>query len=106
MEEISITNFDFSDSFNEAIESKVTAEQNALQAKNKLKQIKYEAEQTVEKAKAEAESLRLQRQEITPDLIRLRQIEVQRTAIEKWNGKLPQVTGGAIPFIDLTNSSF
>ena len=105
VEEISITNFDFSESFNEAIEAKVTAEQNALQAKNKLEQIKYEAEQTVEKAKAEAESLRLQRQEITPDLVKLRQIEVQRTAIEKWDGKLPQVTGGAIPFIDLTNLS-
>jgi len=105
VEDISITNFDFSDSFNSAIEAKVTAEQNALQAKNKLEQIKYEAEQTVTKAEAEAEALRVQKQQITPDLIKLREIEVQRTAIEKWNGELPQVTGGAIPFIDFRQTN-
>ena len=36
VEEVSITNFDFSKSFNDAIEYKVTMEQNALAAKNKL----------------------------------------------------------------------
>ncbi len=101
VEEVSIVNFAFSESFNQAIEAKVTAEQNALQAKNKLEQIKYEAEQKVTSAKAEAEALRLQKSEITPDLIRLRSIEVQKLAIEKWNGILPQVTGGAIPFISM-----
>lgn len=105
VEEVSIVNFAFSESFSQAIEAKVTAEQNALQAKNKLEQIKYEAEQTIAKATAEATALRLQKQEITPDLIKLRQIEVQRLAIEKWNGILPQVTGGAIPFISLETST-
>lgn len=104
VEEVSIVNFAFSESFSQAIEAKVTAEQQALQAKNKLEQIKYEAEQTIAKATAEATALRLQKQEITPDLIRLRQIEVQRLAIEKWNGILPQVTGGAIPFISLNQN--
>ena len=41
VEGISIINFAFSDSFTQAIENKVTAEQNALAAKNKLEQIKY-----------------------------------------------------------------
>lgn len=111
VEDINIVNFDFSKSFNDAIEAKVTAEQNALQAKNKLEQIKYEAEQTVAKAQAEAEALRLKKQSITPELVQLSQIEVQskaldvqREAITKWNGMLPQVTGNNIPFIgiDLT----
>lgn len=103
VEEVSITNFDFSKSFNEAIEAKVTAEQQALAAKNKLEQIKFEAEQTVAKAQAEATSLKLQKAEITPDLVRLRQIEVQKMAIEKWNGNLPLVTGGSMPFIDMSS---
>src|SRR3990167_8798231 len=37
---IAITNFSFSESFNTAIEAKVTAEQNALAQKNKLEQVK------------------------------------------------------------------
>lgn len=36
---LNITNFSFSKTFNDAIEAKVTAEQNALAAKNKLAQI-------------------------------------------------------------------
>jgi len=103
IEDISITNFDFSESFNVAIESKVTAEQLKLKADNDLLRILVEAKQKIASAGAEAESLRLQRLEITPDLIELRKIEVQRFAIEKWDGHLPQVTGGVIPFIDINN---
>lgn len=101
IEEISIINFAFSPSFTTAIEAKVTAEQLKLKADRDLERIKVEAEQKIASAKAEAEALRLQKLEITPDLIKLRQIEVQRQAIEKWNGILPQVTGGAIPFIEI-----
>ena len=35
------------------------------------------------------------------NLIELRKIEMQQRAIEKWDGRLPQVTGGAMPFIDI-----
>ena len=105
VEEISIVNFDFSKTFNDAIEAKVTAEQSALAAKNKLVQVQYEAQQKVAAATAEAEALRLQKQEITPDLLRLRQIEVQQKAVDKWNGILPQVTGNAIPFISLNSQT-
>lgn len=103
VEDISITNFDFSESFNSAIEAKVTAEQLKLKAERDLERIRIEAEQKVAQAEAEATALRLQKQEITPDLVRLRQIEVQKSAIDKWNGILPEVTGGAIPFLDVNN---
>jgi len=103
VEDISITNFDFSESFNVAIEQKVTAEQLKLKAQRDLERIEIEAKQKIAQAKAEAESLRLQKQEITPDLIRLREIEAQIKAIEKWNGIMPSVTGGAMPFIDVIN---
>ena len=96
----SIISFSFSQTFTDAIEAKQTAEQNALKAKRDLDRIKVEAEQTIAAATAEAEALRLQKMNISPDLIELRKIEANLKAIEKWNGILPEVTGaGAIPFI-------
>jgi regulator of protease activity HflC (stomatin/prohibitin superfamily) len=96
----SIVGFSFSKIFMEAIESKQTAEQLALKANRDLDRIKIEAEQKITAARAEAESLRLQRANISPDLIELRKIEANLKAIDKWNGILPQVTGGgAVPFI-------
>jgi prohibitin 2 len=96
----SIVGFSFSKIFMEAIESKQTAEQLALKARRDLERIKIEAEQKITAAKAEAESLRLQKENISLDLIELRKIEANLKAIDKWNGILPQVTGGgAIPFI-------
>ena len=96
----SIVGFSFSKIFMEAIESKQTAEQLALKARRDLDRIKIEAEQKITAAKAEAESLRLQRANISADLIELRKIEANLKAIEKWNGIMPQVTGaGAVPFI-------
>lgn len=101
VDEFSIVNFTFSKSFNEAIEAKTTAEQLKLKAERDLQRIRVEAEQKVTQAKAEAEALALQKQQVTAELIRLREIENQRKAIEKWDGKLPQVSGGAMPFINV-----
>lgn len=100
IDEFSIVNFSFSRSFNDAIEAKTTAEQLKLKAERDLERIRVEAEQRVATAKAEAESLRLQKQEVTTELLRLREIETQIKAIEKWDGHLPNVTGGVMPFID------
>ncbi|HPT31633.1 MAG TPA: prohibitin family protein [Prolixibacteraceae bacterium] len=96
----SIVEFSFSKLFMDAIEAKQTAEQLALKAERDLARIKIEAEQKITSAQAEAEALRLQRSNISSDLIELRRIEANLKAIEKWNGILPQVTGsGAVPFI-------
>lgn len=96
----SIVSFSFSKAFTEAIEAKQTAEQLALKAKRDLDRVKIEAEQKVTAAKAEAEALKLQRANISPELIELRKVEANLKAIEKWNGIMPQVTGGgAVPFI-------
>jgi regulator of protease activity HflC (stomatin/prohibitin superfamily) len=102
----SIVGFSFSKVFTEAIEAKQTAEQLALKARRDLERIKIEAEQKITAAKAEAESLRLQRANISLDLIELRKVEANLRAIEKWNGILPQVTGGgAVPFIGVGDVS-
>lgn len=99
--EINIVNFKFSEAFNQSIEAKQVAQQQALKASNDLKRIEIEAKQKIAQAEAEAESLKLKKQEVTPELVQLKQIEVQEKALEKWDGKLPQVTGGATPFIDI-----
>jgi regulator of protease activity HflC (stomatin/prohibitin superfamily) len=98
----SIVIFSFSKVFTEAIEAKQTAEQLALKARRDLDRIKIEAEQKITAAKAEAESLRLQKANISPDLLELRKIEANMKAIDKWDGVMPQVTGsGAMPLIGL-----
>jgi hypothetical protein len=33
--------------------------------------------------------------------VKLRQIEASLRAIEKWDGHLPKVTSGSVPFIDV-----
>ena len=102
-ESIQITDFDFSPTFKTAIEEKVTASQNALKAERDLARIKTEAQQKIESAKAETESLRMQKDQITPQLVELRKIEMQKFAIQKWNGVMPQtVTGnGPVPILDV-----
>jgi len=105
VEEGNITNLQFSPSFSQAIEAKVTAVQNAEAAKNKLEQVKFEAEQKVTTARAEAESIRLQSDAANNEkYIQLKSLDVQAEAINKWNGVLPQqmIPGGSVPFINLT----
>ncbi|HHV64293.1 MAG TPA: prohibitin family protein [Peptococcaceae bacterium] len=102
LDEINITEFKFSPEFNEAIEQKQIAEQQALKANLDLQRIEIEAKQKIEQARAEAEALKLQKDQITPELVELRRIEAQLEAIKKWDGKLPSVTGtGAIPFLNI-----
>jgi prohibitin 2 len=101
VDDFSVVNFKWDPDFQKAIEAKQVAEQLAMKAQRDLERIKIEAEQKITQAKAEAESLRLQKENVTPNLIRLRQIEANIKAIEKWNGQLPRFSGGAIPFIDM-----
>lgn len=63
-------------------------------AKAAVAQAQGEAQSTLVRAKAQAESNHLLERSITPNL-------VQYKSVEKWNGVLPEVTGGATPFIDL-----
>jgi regulator of protease activity HflC (stomatin/prohibitin superfamily) len=85
--DIAITNVDFSDSFDQAIESKVKADQQALEAEAQLRT-----------SKLQSEAIRVQ-----ADAIKSGggAEYVQLKAIEKWDGKLPTTVGGAIPFINV-----
>lgn len=102
IDEFSIVNFAFSNSFNQAIEGKTVAEQLSLKANRDLERIKIEAQQKIETAKAEAEALNLQKKAVSKELIDLRNTENNKLAIEKWDGHLPTTTaGGSIPFINI-----
>lgn len=102
VDEFSITNFAFSKSFTDAVEAKTTAEQQKLKADRDLQRIRVEAEQKIAQAQAEAESLRVQKQQVTAELLHLREIENQRKAIEKWDGKLPSyMMGNSVPFVNV-----
>lgn len=109
---VAITDFDFSAEFNRAIEDKVRAEQEALQAVNeKLRRVTQaeaaaaertlaadaEAYQIEVASKARADAIRREAEALkdNPTLIQLR-------IAEKWDGKLPQFSGGnVIPFLNL-----
>lgn len=94
-ETTSITDFRFSKEYNDAIEAKQTAQQDAEKAENELKKIKIQAEQQIAQAKGEAEALRAQKEQITPELLQLRMIEM---LMKKWDGKLPEnYFGGSAP---------
>lgn len=97
---ISITNFDFSEQFNAAIEAKVTTQQNALAAQNKLAQVQFEAQQRIAQAQGEAEAQRIQIEAIRQNG---GQAYIQLQALNKWNGQLPNIMlgGGALPFINI-----
>ncbi len=109
---VAITDFDFSEEFNRAIELKVKAEQEALQAKNEKIRRVTQAEAAAEekklaagaeafqieiasKARAEAIQREAEALQQNPMIIQLR-------IAEKWDGTLPKFSGGdAVPLINL-----
>jgi len=84
--DVAIVNVDYSDAFDASVETKVKAEQDALTAKNRLEQIKYEADQRVAQAEGEAKAIKAQAQAIQSSGGKE---YVQLKWIEKWSGNLP-----------------
>lgn len=94
-----MTAINYSDVFERAIESKVTAQQEALKAKNKTVQIEEEAKQQLISAEAEAKSMSIRANALTKN-----KALVEYEAVQKWDGKLPEyMMGNSIPFINLTS---
>jgi regulator of protease activity HflC (stomatin/prohibitin superfamily) len=105
VDDIYFANIRFSSEYEGAIEAKQVAQQQVETQRQILAQREIEAQQKVATAKGEAESIQVvaQGQAKANDLLSrsISPILVQYKSIEKWNGVLPQVTGGALPFIDL-----
>jgi regulator of protease activity HflC (stomatin/prohibitin superfamily) len=87
------------------MQQKMAAQQQAQQAEYELQkqqtlakanvaQAEGEAKARLVRAEAEAKANHLLQSSISPTLVNYK-------SIDKWNGALPQVTGGSVPFIDL-----
>ena len=110
-EVISITDFEFSPLFAQAIEAKVEAEQKALKAENDLARIQVEAQQAeaeaigsananIARAEGEAEAIRVINQALAENPNYLEWLKTQA-----WDGRLPLVVGdGGTPFIQIPTS--
>jgi regulator of protease activity HflC (stomatin/prohibitin superfamily) len=106
VDELNIVTFEFSRAFNDAIESKQVAAQRVQQSLNEQQRAKVEADTRViaaqgdatavlTRAKAASEAQQIQRATLS-------EIYVQFLAVDKWDGKMPQVTGsGGTPFLQI-----
>lgn len=90
-----------------SVNSVIEASQRALEAEQKVKQVTAEAEQEVakskglsaailQKAEADAKANEVLTKSLSPELIKYK-------ALEKWDGRLPQFSGGtgAVPFVNV-----
>jgi regulator of protease activity HflC (stomatin/prohibitin superfamily) len=106
VDDIYFANIRFSTGYEGAVEAKQVAQQQVETQKQVLAQREIEAQQKVATAKGEAESILVvaQGQAKANEVLShsISPILVQYKGVEKWNGILPQVSGGAVPFIDLS----
>lgn len=99
---LSMTDLSFSKEFDEAIEKKQVVEQQTQQAKYELEKAKVENQKKIENAKAEAEVMKQQNEQITDKTLQLKKLEVQQELIKKWDGKLPTTTlNDSIPMLNI-----
>ena len=98
VESISLVNFGFSADYQKAIEQKVIATQMKQKAEQDLERVKVEAQSRIAQAEGEAKAIAIQAQAIQNQG---GQAYVQLKAIEKWDGNLPNVMSGAVPFINV-----
>ena len=86
-----------------AIEKKNIMAQDALRSKNQLKKVEFEAQQEVEKARGNAESIinqAISQAQANKILSKsLNATFVKYRAIEKWSGKLSDIGSPEMPFI-------
>lgn len=96
--DVNIIDFDFSDAFITAIEEKQVAQQQLLKAetekKTKITNAQADAEAQKIRAEGEAEANNTISKSLTDQVI-------ENKKIEKWNGELPRVSGGAGTFVDI-----
>lgn len=100
-----IGRFHFPQNVINALNSKIEANQRAQQRENELREAEAEAKKQIAKAEGQAKCAVVQAeseskanyllsQSVTAELI-------QWQAVQKWDGKLPSVTSGATPFIQV-----
>jgi prohibitin 2 len=89
---VTVTDFDFSPAFNTAIEAKAVAEQRAEEEKNRLEQVKYQANQTIVQAEAQARAVMLLANAASSSQDSNAYLFLEWLKV--WNGVLPTVMTG------------
>lgn len=77
-----------------AIQGVVDAQQQLEKLEIEKKQAIVAAERDIEEAKGKAQANEVLKQSLSPEIVEIKKIE-------KWDGKLPQVSGGATPFVQI-----
>lgn len=94
---LDLTNLDFNDAYETAVEAKVVATQKAAEAKNKTVEVEEEAKQKIIAAEAEAKSMQIRSAALSQN-----KSLVEYEAVQKWDGKLPtQMFGNSVPFVNI-----
>lgn len=88
---LSIVNFDFSPEFNKAIETKQVAQQEAEKQKYVLQQAELQKQTEVARAQGKAEAAKLNAAALQ---VQGGGLVIAREWIEKWDGRLPNVSAG------------
>ena len=92
---LNITDLSFSEEFDQAVENKQIVEQQTQQAQYELEKARVENQKKIENAQADAQVMATQNAQITDNYLRLKEIENQKTMIDKWNGQLPTTMTGS-----------
>ena len=101
VDQVSLTNIDFSAQFNTAIENSQTAKQNIILEQNQLEVIKLRATQKIEEAKGQAEAARIVSEAVSQNQDYIPYLYAKAFA-DHWNGVLPiGSSGGVIPFLNV-----
>lgn len=90
--EFNLTNIDFSEEYDKAIETKAVKQQEVVTAQAELEKQKIQNEKEISIAQKDAKVMELQNAQITDKTLRLKELEVKQAMIEKWNGQLPTTT--------------
>lgn len=80
----------------DAIQAKTRTEQETLTARAQVAKAQAQAEAQIAAARGQAESIRIINEALAANP---RYVELK--AVEKWDGRLPTVTGGATPFVSV-----
>lgn len=81
-------------------ENTAKAIQGVVDAQQQLEKLEIEKtgycchERDIEEAKGKAQANEVLKQSLSPEIVEIKKIE-------KWDGKLPQVSGGATPFVQI-----
>ena len=92
--EFNITNIDFSEEYDRAIETKAVKQQEVATAQAELEKQKIQNEKEISEAEKDAKVMELQNNQITENTLKLKELEIKQKMIEKWNGTLPSTMLG------------